>query len=90
MLARRLCLGDSLHGGILVGALSTTDTAGVLTWWIPDPAAFWLLGGMLVLVPVLGAGWVLAAVLSLTITLGLGDTWRDFRAGAAMRRPPSP
>ena len=72
------------------GSLYALRGAGVLTWWIPDRAAGWLLGGMLVLVPVLGAIWVLAAVLSLTITLGLGDTWRDFRAGAAMRRPPSP
>ena len=72
------------------GTLYALRGAGVLTWWIPDPAAGWLLGGMLVLVPVLGAVWVLAVVLSLTITLGLGDTWRDFRAGAAVRRPPSP
>jgi len=28
----RLCIGDSLHGGILIGALSSTNTAGVLTW----------------------------------------------------------
>ncbi len=72
------------------GTLYALRGAGVLTWWIPDRVAGWLLGGLLVLVPILGAMWVLAAVLSVTITLGLGDTWRDFRAGAAVRRPPSP
>jgi len=82
--------GVGLNLLMFFGTLYALRGAGVLTWWVPDRAAGWLLGGMLVLVPILGAAWVLAAVLSVTITLGLGDTWRDFRAGAAMRRPPSP
>jgi hypothetical protein len=44
----------------------------------------------MVLVPVLGPVWVLVTLLTLTFTLGLGDTWRDFRAGADARRPWSP
>lgn len=72
------------------GTLYALRGAGVLTWYIPDRAAVWVLLGLLVLVPVLGPVWVLVALLTITFALGLGDTWRDFRAGAEARRPWSP
>jgi hypothetical protein len=72
------------------GTLYALRGAGVLTWYIPDRAAVWVLLGLMVLVPVLGPVWVLVALLAVTFTLGLGDTWRDFRAGANTRRPWSP
>ena len=72
------------------GTLYALRGAGVLTWYIPDRAAVWVLLGLMVLVPVLGPVWVLAALAAVTFTLGLGDTWRDFRAGANTRRPWSP
>lgn len=72
------------------GTLYALRGAGVLVWYIPDRAALWVLLGLLVLVPVLGPVWVLVALLTVTFTLGLGDTWRDFRAGADTRRPWSP
>ncbi|MFN5583489.1 DUF2232 domain-containing protein [Gemmatimonas sp.] len=72
------------------GTLYALRGAGVLTWYIPDRAAVWVLLALAVLVPVLGPVWVLGALLTVTFTLGLGDTWRDFRAGAGSRRPWSP
>ena len=72
------------------GTLYALRGAGVLTWYIPDRVAVWVPIGLLVLVPVLGPLWVLVALLTVTFTLGLGDTWRDFRAGADARRPWSP
>ena len=69
------------------GTLYALRGAGVLTWYIPDRAAVWAPLGLLVLVPVLGPVWVLVALLTVTFALGLGDTWRDFRAGAEARRP---
>lgn len=72
------------------GTLYALRGAGVLTWYIPDRAAVWVMVGLVVLVPVLGPVWVLVTLLTLTFTLGLGDTWRDFRAGAETRRPWSP
>jgi hypothetical protein len=72
------------------GTLYALRGAGVLTWWIPDRAAGWSLLALVVLVPVLGPVWVLTVLLAVTFTLGLGDTWRDFRAGAGSRRPSSP
>ncbi|MBY0492150.1 MAG: DUF2232 domain-containing protein [Gemmatimonadaceae bacterium] len=72
------------------GTLYALRGAGVLTWWIPDRAAVWVLLALAVLVPVLGPVWVLVALAAVTFTLGLGDTWRDFRAGAYTRRPSSP
>lgn len=71
------------------GTLYALRGAGVLTWWIPDRAAGWVLLALAVLVPVLGPVWVLAVVAAVTFTLGLGDTWRDFRAGTPSRRPSS-
>ncbi|MEN9508523.1 MAG: hypothetical protein RLZZ621_1086 [Gemmatimonadota bacterium] len=71
------------------GTLYALRGAGVLTWWIPDRAAGWVLLALVLLVPVLGPVWVLIALLAVTFTLGLGDTWRDFRADAAARRPSS-
>ena len=73
-----------------LGTLYALRGAGVLTWWIPDRAAVWVLLALAVLVPVLGPVWVLTALLAVTFTLGLGDTWRDFRAGATPRRPSPP
>ncbi len=72
------------------GTLYALRGAGVLTWWIPDRAAVWVLLALAVLVPVLGPVWVLAILAAVTFALGLGDTWRDFRAGASSRRPSSP
>lgn len=72
------------------GTLYALRGAGVLTWYVPDRAAVWVLLGLMVLVPVLGPVWMLVALLTVTFTLGLGDTWRDFRAGAETRRPWSP
>lgn len=72
------------------GTLYALRGAGVLTWYVPDRAAVWVLLGLMVLVPVLGPLWMLVALLTVTFTLGLGDTWRDFRAGAEARRPWSP
>jgi hypothetical protein len=72
------------------GTLYALRGAGVLVWYIPDRAAVWVLLALAVLVPVLGPVWVLVALLTVTFTLGLGDTWRDFRAGAGTRRPWSP
>jgi hypothetical protein len=71
------------------GTLYALRGAGVLTWWIPDRAAVWVLLALAVLVPVLGPVWVLVVTLAITFTIGLGDTWRDFRAGA-VRRSSSP
>ncbi|WP_337171071.1 hypothetical protein [Gemmatimonas aurantiaca] len=69
------------------GTLYALRGAGVLTWWIPDRAAIWSLLALVLLVPILGPVWVLIALLAVTFTLGLGDTWRDFRAGAPSSRP---
>lgn len=71
------------------GTLYALRGAGVLTWWIPDRLALPVLLGLLVLIPILGPILVLAALLLVTFGLGLGDTWRDFRAGAPPRRPTS-
>lgn len=68
------------------GTLYALRGAGVLTWWIPDRFAGWVPLVLLLLVPLLGAFWVLLVCLAVTFTLGLGDTWRDFRAGADARR----
>ncbi len=68
------------------GALYAFRGAGVLSWMIPDRYAVPALIALVVLVPVLGPVWVLAATLVITLVLGLGDTWRDFRAGAQPRR----
>jgi len=72
------------------GTLYALRGAGVLTWYIPDRAAVWVPIGLMVLVPVRGPVWGPVALLTLTVTLGLGDTWRDVRAGADARRPWSP
>jgi hypothetical protein len=69
------------------GTLYALRGAGVLTWWIPDRVAVAALVGLVVLIPLLGPVSVLALVLAITFGLGLGDTWRDFRAGADGRRP---
>ncbi|MBL0171283.1 MAG: DUF2232 domain-containing protein [Gemmatimonadaceae bacterium] len=71
------------------GTLYALRGVGVLTWWIPDRAAALVPLALVVLVPLLGPVVVLAAVLATTFALGLGDTWRDFRAGAQARRPGS-
>lgn len=68
------------------GSLYALRGAGVLTWWIPDRVAALLPLGLVILVPLLGPTVVLALLLATTFALGLGDTWRDFRAGADVRR----
>lgn len=70
------------------GTLYALRGAGVLSCWIPERVAMWLPLLLVVLVPVLGPVWVLTAVLVVTFTLGLGDTWRDFRAGTSPRGSP--
>ena len=69
------------------GSLYALRGAGVLTWWIPDRFALSAVIVLVMLVPILGPVWVVLAVLAVTFSLGLGDTWRDFRAGAQPRRP---
>lgn len=71
------------------GSLYALRGAGVLSWWIPDRAAAFVPLALVVMVPVLGADVVLLIALAATFALGLGDTWRDFRSGAQMRRPGS-
>jgi len=68
------------------GTLYALRGAGVVTWWIPDRWAASLPLALVVLVPLLGPIVVLALVLAVTFAVGLGDTWRDFRAGAQTRR----
>lgn len=68
------------------GTLYALRGVGVLTWWIPDRVAALLPVALVILVPLLGPVVVLALVLTATFILGLGDTWRDFRAGADARR----
>jgi len=68
------------------GSLYAFRGAGVLTWWIPDRFAVPALLALVVLVPILGPIWVVTAMLAVTFSVGLGDTWRDFRAGAQPRR----
>lgn len=71
------------------GTLYALRGVGVLTWWIPDRVAALLPFALVILVPLLGPVVVLAFTLVITFALGLGDTWRDFRAGAEARRPGS-
>jgi len=68
------------------GSLYAFRGAGVLTWWIPDRLAVPALLALVLLVPILGPVWVVLALVAVTFSLGLGDTWRDFRAGAQPRR----
>lgn len=71
------------------GTLYALRGAGVLTWWIPERAVAFAPLVLVILVPILGPVFVLGALLAITFGLGLGDTWRDFRAGAETRRPSS-
>ncbi len=71
------------------GTLYALRGAGVLTWWIPERVALFAPLALVVLVPVLGPVIVLGTLLAITFGVGLADTWRDFRAGAATRRPSS-
>lgn len=68
------------------GTLYALRGVGVLTWWIPDRVAALVPIALVILVPLLGPSVVLAVVLATTFALGLGDTWRDFRADADARR----
>ncbi|HYW32749.1 MAG TPA: hypothetical protein VE869_14715 [Gemmatimonas sp.] len=70
------------------GTLYALRGAGVLTWWIPDRLAVVALLALVILVPLLGPIILLGVLLAVTFALGLGDTWRDFRAGLP-RRPTS-
>jgi hypothetical protein len=40
---------------------------------------------VLLLIALVGPGWGAAVLLANAVGLGLGDTWRDFRAGAPRR-----
>ncbi len=71
------------------GTLYAFRGLGVLTWWIPDRVAAFAPLLLLVLVPLFGPIMVLTVMLLITFALGLGDTWRDFRADAGTRRPGS-
>ena len=71
------------------GTLYALRGAGVLTWWMPNRVAVVAPIGLLVLAVVLGPIQVLSMVLLAMFILGLGDTWRDFRADAGVRRPGS-
>ncbi len=71
------------------GTLYALRGAGVLTWWMPNRVAVVATIGLLVLAVVLGPIQVLFMVLLAMFILGLGDTWRDFRADAGVRRPGS-
>lgn len=68
------------------GTLYALRGASVVTWWIPDRVAALLPLALIILVPVLGPVRVITLVLAITFGLGLGDTWRDFRADAVSRR----
>ena len=72
------------------GTLYALRGAGVLTWWIPDRLAVVALLVLVILVPILGPVLLLALLLAATFVLGLGDTWRDFRAGAPRRQSSHP
>lgn len=71
------------------GTLYALRGAGVLTWWVPERVAAFAPLALVILVPLLGPVFVFGALLAITFGLGLGDTWRDFRAGADSRRPSS-
>ncbi len=68
------------------GTLYALRGVGVLAWWIPDRVAAALPLALFVLVVLLGPVVVLSVLMAATFVLGLGDTWRDFRAGAHARR----
>ena len=72
------------------GTLYALRGAGVLMWWIPDRLALVALLVLVILVPLLGPVLLLAVLLAGTFVLGLGDTWRDFRAGAPRRQSSLP
>jgi len=83
-LAEWRAMGINLIG--FFGILYALRGVGVLTWWIPDRVAAFAPLALVVLVPLLGPTTVLALLLVTTFVLGLGDTWRDFRAGADAHR----
>jgi hypothetical protein len=76
-------LAEWRAGGInlllFFGALYALRGLGVLTWWAPEWAAVAALVGLLLLVPLLGPAPLLTTLFVLTLGLGLGDTWRDWR-----------
>ena len=67
------------------GAMYALRGAGVLSWWLPERAAFPLLLGLVILVPLLGPVPVLMTIIVICFGIGLSDTWRDFRATAPAR-----
>lgn len=82
-LAEWRLVGLNLVG--VFGTLYALRGAAVLSWYLPDGLALPALLALLVVVWVVGPGWGLAAVAVGAVGLGLGDTWRDFRAGAPRR-----
>lgn len=71
------------------GSLYALRGAGVLAWWTPEKFAGPAILLFVLLSSLLGPVWVVFVLLLVTFVLGLGDTWRDFRAGASPRWPTS-
>lgn len=70
---------------VFYGALYALRGAGVLSWWMSDRVALYALLALVLMVSLLGPVLVLLALLLLTLAVGLGDTWRDFRAALPSR-----
>ena len=74
---------------LFFGLLYALRGAGVLRWLIPDRFIALAVVVVVLMIPLLGVVWLLLTVLAVTFALGLGDTWRDFRASAEIHRPSS-
>jgi hypothetical protein len=74
---------------VAFGTLYALRGVAVLRWYLPDrlalPALLALVVVVLLLIALVGPGWGAAVLLANAVGLGLGDTWRDFRAGAPRR-----
>ena len=74
---------------VVFGTLYALRGVAVLRWYLPDrlalPALLALVVVVLLLIALVGPGWGAAVLLANAVGLGLGDTWRDFRAGAPRR-----
>ena len=74
---------------LFFGALYSLRGAGVLRWLIPSRLIAVAVVLVVLMIPLLGVVWLLLTVIAVTFALGLGDTWRDFRASAEIQRPSS-
>ncbi len=74
---------------LFFGSLYSLRGAGVLRWLIPSRLIAVGVVLVVLMIPLLGVVWLLLAALAVTFALGLGDTWRDFRASAEIHRPSS-